>query len=543
MPKRYNYLLPLIFALCIALGMLIGTRLHPGLGSRLTSKDSKFAEVMHLIKNAYVDTVNFSELTDNAIREVINELDPHSYYITPAEFVSVNQDLEGDFDGIGVEFNILDDTVIVVSPIAGGPSEMLGIHAGDRIVQIENKNVAGTGITNEQVIKNLRGKRGTKVNVKILRRGEKNLLDFTITRDKIPINSIDANYMVDKTTGYIKINRFSAKTKDEFIQSINLLNSQGMQDLILDLTGNPGGYLNTAFDIADQFFTSKKLIVYTQGRTRPRKDFNSDGSGSFSKGRLIVLIDEGSASASEIVAGAIQDWDRGIIIGRRSFGKGLVQEQIPLSDGSVVRLTVAKYFTPSGRCIQKPYLPNHNEEYYMDVMKRYERGELTNKDSISFPDSLKFKTSGGRIVYGGGGIMPDIFVPLDTLGNTKFLAEVYRKGLINRFVLDYVDKNRNEIRKRYPNFESFNNHFLVTQEILQSFRVMCSKEAIREPSDKEWILTGKILTTQVKALIARQQFGYNAFYKILNLLNDEYIKAIEILKSGKFKELGIKTVI
>lgn len=521
--------------------MFIGAHMMPS-KPKSTDVDSKFSEVLNYIKTTYVDTVNTGQLTEDAIKAMMTDLDPHSDYIPASHFETINQEMQGDFEGIGVEFNILNDTILVVAPISGGPSEQLGIMSGDKILKIENKNVAGIGITNNDVFKKLRGKKGTKVTISILRKGKSKLIEYTISRDKIPILSLDASYMIDQKTGYIKINRFSAKTYEEFYNALNLLKSQGMENLILDLTDNPGGFLNAAYDIASQFFISKKLIVYTEGRVRPRSEMKTNGNGIFSKGKLIILINEGSASASEIVAGAVQDWDRGLIVGRRSFGKGLVQDQLQLSDNSAIRLTIAKYYTPSGRCIQKPYNLNDREDYYKDIMNRYKHGEFTNKDSNKVNNGHKFKTAGGRIVYGGGGITPDVFISLDTSFNAEFINNSISKGLINRFVLLYNDRNSISIKAKYPVFDQFNKNFQAEKELLKEYKSFALKEGVKENASKLSSKSDKFLAIQLKALIARQIYGRNYYFAVANELKDEYLEAIKLINSNTFEKLSIRSV-
>ena len=388
--------------------------INPAYSQRIDENSLKFYSVLRLINTFYVDTVNETKLVENAINSMLKELDPHSVFIPKKDVQAANENLQGNFEGIGVQFNILHDTLVVIAPLSGGPSEKLGILAGDRILQIDDENIAGIGLTNEGVYKRLKGPKGTKVVVSIKRKGMLELLDFDIIRDKIPIYSRDAAYMVDEKIGYIKLNRFAITTRTEFAEAVDMLREEGMEDLILDLRGNVGGYLNIAIEIADDFFEKGKMLVYTKGEKSPKQENYSTSKGKFKEGKLLTLIDEGSASASEIVAGAIQDWDRGVIVGRRSFGKGLVQAQYQINDGSVIRLTTARYYTPTGRLIQKPY-DNGTNEYRMDILSRINRGELAHADSIQFPDSLKFLTlNNKRTVYGGGGIMPDYFVPVDT---------------------------------------------------------------------------------------------------------------------------------
>jgi carboxyl-terminal processing protease len=416
----------------------------------------KIETLIRYVDRYYVDSVNDKKLIENAIRNFLKELDPHSVYLTKEELEEMNEPLIGNFEGIGIQFNILNDTILVISPISGGPSEKLGIMAGDKIVKINGENVAGTGITNSDVTKKLRGQKGTKVEVSIQRRDVKKIVDYTITRDKIPIFSVDASYMVNPEIGYIKVNRFSATTMDEFRKSLEALRTSGMKHLVLDLRGNSGGYLSTAIELADEFLSDNKMIVYTNGRSFPKDERYATGKGGFESGKLAVLVDNGSASASEIVAGAVQDWDRGLIVGRRTFGKGLVQKPYNLPDGSAIRLTIQRYYTPTGRCIQKPY-----EEYKDDYFHRLERGEFFSQDSIRMPDSLVYYTPHKRKVYGGGGIIPDEFVPVDTTYNSDFLSELSRKGVFYQFAIRYVDENRKKIQKSYPDFESFKNNFTI----------------------------------------------------------------------------------
>ena len=483
-----------------------------------------------VISAFYVDTLDKTELVENAITGMLNELDPHSVYISADEVEKMNEPLQGNFEGIGIQFSILKDTLFVVNPIPGGPSEKVGVMAGDRIIFVDDEKVAGIGLTNKMVFDLLRGKKGTEVTIKIARRGSKELIDFTIERDKIPIYSLDAAYMLSDNIGYIKLNRFSATTYDEFSESLKKLQAKGMQNLILDLQGNGGGYLKAATDIADQFIKKGNLIVYTKGINSPERHLKAEKNGLFESGKLVVLIDEGSASASEIVSGAIQDWDRGIIIGRRSFGKGLVQRPFNLPDGSMMRLTTAKYYTPTGRLIQKPY-ENGNEQYREDLKNRYEHGEYTNVDSIQFPDSLKFNTLlNKRTVYGGGGIMPDIFIPLDTTGYSKYHRTLVGKGVVNKFVLSYVDNNRDKLNNSYPNINDYIDNFDCDKAMLDD--LIKRGETLKiEFNKKEFERSKTFIKQQIKALIARDIFDKDDFYRIINI-NDNVIKsAIEILEN------------
>lgn len=539
MNKKINYKLPLLFALIAAFGMFVGAKFSNSYQLQQGNVDprKKIEEVIRLISNAYVDQPDNEKISESAIEAMLKELDPHSVYIPAKDLKESNEQLEGNFEGIGVEFNIISDTIVVVSPISGGPSEQVGIRAGDRIIKIDGKTVAGVNFTNENVFKSLRGAKGTKVQVAIQRSGEKQLLDFTITRGKIPIYSLDASYMATPETGYIKISRFAATTLEEYHDAMNKLKKQGMKNLILDLRGNPGGYLKAAIMLADDYLEKDKLVVYTQGRARPKDIFKATSTGDFERGKLVIMVDEGSASASEIVSGAVQDHDRGIIVGRRSFGKGLVQEPFMLSDGSAVRLTVARYYTPSGRSIQRPY-EKGVEDYYEDLNERFKHGELISKDSIKFIDSLKYKTSKNRIVYGGGGIMPDIFVPLDTSENSEYLQKLYGKNVFNEFVFDYMDKNRKSLNANYKDFASFKNKFDINAKILDEFVKYGEKKGIKK--DAQGLKTsGEFFRTQIKAMIARQLFKNDAFYELVNEKNETYRKALEVLKDDSFSKMNI----
>jgi len=499
----------------------------------------KLQRTLDIINLFYVDTVNNDKIVEAAIIEMLKTLDPHSVYISKDEVREMNEPLEGSFEGIGIQFNIFNDTILVVNPIPGGPSEKLGIRAGDRIIKIDGQNVAGVGIKNNEVFKKLRGKKGTQVTVSILRRNEKELLDFTITRDKIPIYSLDAAYMIDKEIGYIKLNRFSATTIEEFRKAISQLKANGMKDLILDLAGNGGGYLNTAVDLADEFLDKDKMIVYTKGLNSPRTDYKATEKGEWQNGRLVIIVDEGSASASEIVSGAVQDWDRGVIVGRRTFGKGLVQRPFNLNDGSMIRLTVARYYTPSGRLIQKPYEKGF-VEYSKEIINRYNNGELTNEDSIHFPDSLKYFTLvSKRTVYGGGGIMPDIFVPLDTNATTKFYRSLLQKSIIYNFVLEYMDKERDNLKSKYTSFQLFKQNFEVTDAMIDSLCSKAKKEKI-EFTEVEKNKSIESIKTMIKALLARDLWNTSEYFEIINPTRNEYKKAIEVLKDKKLynKKLG-----
>jgi carboxyl-terminal processing protease len=521
--KKVFFRIWVVIFICVAFNYQLSSQVF-------TKEAFKYVRFLEFLDRYYVDSVNTDKVVEDAIIHQLEVLDPHSTYITKADFDKMNEPLQGNFEGIGISFNILRDTLFVISPIVGGPSEKLGIFAGDRILKVDGNNIAGIGITNEKVFSLLRGAKGTKVTVSILRRNEPTLLDFTITRDKIPINSIDASYIISEGLGYIKLSRFAMTSTEEFLTAASDLKKKGANNLILDLTGNSGGYLDVAVSLADQFLDGQKLIVYTQGLHTPREDKLASETGFFEKGRLIVLVDEGSASASEIVAGAIQDWDRGIIIGRRSFGKGLVQRQLQLPDESVIRLTIARYYTPSGRLIQKSY-KNGNEEYQKEIFERYEHGEFSNSDSIKFPDSLKFKTLlKQRTVYGGGGIMPDIFVPIDTSSYSGYFRDLIRKGTLNQFVLQYVDKNRDNLKKTYTSFSKFKNEFNVSNDLLTELKDYAAKDSLKF-IQSDFNTSENQLKNTIKAYIARDIWSTGEFYEIMNQNDKNYLKAIEVMKN------------
>jgi carboxyl-terminal processing protease len=501
----------------------------------LSDESLKFSQVLNWTEKYYVDSVDKAELVETAIIEMLQSLDPHSTYMTKDEVKQMNEPLQGNFEGIGISFNILEDTIFVINPVPGGPSEKVGIQAGDRIILIDGDNVAGKGIKNSDVFARLRGKKGTQVTVSVLRRSVKDLLDFTITRDKIPIYSLDASYMTDDKIGYIKLNRFSFTTMDEFESALASLKTAGMRDLILDLSGNGGGYLDVAVKLSDQFLVDEKLIVYTEGQNHPKRNYLSSARGNFEEGRVVVIIDEGSASASEIVAGAIQDWDRGIIVGRRSFGKGLVQNPMLLLDSSMIRLTVARYYTPSGRLIQKPYDQGY-DEYSNDLMNRMNDGELSSVDSIEFPESLKYRTlTTGRIVYGGGGIMPDYFVPIDTAYQSSYYRKLINRGILNLFVLNYVDNKRQQLHSSYPDFKTFNEKFYTSDDIIKQLTAYAESQKI--PTDvKDLERSQEHIKFIIKAYIARDMWNTNEFYQVYNSRNENYIKALEVLRdAGKYQ--------
>jgi len=497
----------------------------------------KLQIALQIIDYAYLDTVHEDQLVEAAIIEMLKELDPHSIYIAKKDLQRANEPLQGNFEGIGIQFEILKDTIVVVHPIPGGPSEKLGILSGDKIVKIDGEEVVGDHINNQFVLDHLRGKRGTKVNVSIYRRGKKGLLEYTIIRDKIPINSIDAVYMIAPGVGYINCNRFSLNTTDEFQEGVKKLKSEGITSLILDLRNNAGGFMAPAIELADEFLGLGKIIVYTEGMRSPRENFYSTYRGNFEQGKLVVMINENSASSSEIVAGAIQDWDRGLIVGRRSFGKGLVQRPFNLPDSSQIRLTTARYHTPSGRYIQKPY-NNGTDEYNRDFTNRYNRGELIHADSIKFPDSLKYQTAKGRTVYGGGGIMPDVFIPWDSTFLTDYYLDVRRNNLINPLVGEYVDIHRNELLKTYPDFSHFKMNFEVDDSIMNLF-FKAAKDAGLELNEEQYAISEPLIKSQIKGLIAQKLWDITSFYIIANELDPEVMRTVEIIQDDSlFQELS-----
>jgi carboxyl-terminal processing protease len=498
----------------------------------------KYTQFINYIQAMYVDSVKTNELTEVAIRAVLESLDPHSVYIPKEEVDEMNAPLKGNFDGIGIRFQIMKDTIMVVQTIPGGPSEKTGVRAGDKIVSIEGQPVAGVGIKNHQVRDKLLGEKGSKVSIEVVRRDEKKPLKFTITRDKIPIFSLDAAYMATPEIGYIKLNAFGQTTMAEFTRAFDSLKTLGMKSLMLDLQGNGGGYLNTAIELADEFLSGSKLIVYTQGRAYERKDNFAKRTGRFETGKLVVLIDESTASASEIVSGAIQDWDRGLIVGRRSFGKGLVQKPVDLPDGSQIRLTMQRYYTPAGRCIQKSY-EDGSEEYHKEKYQRYLSGEMISQDSIRIPDSLKFQTRVlKREVYGAGGIIPDVFVPLDTTENSDYLSNLLRAGAFNTFCLNYVDVNRKNLKKKYKNFQVFKAGFKVDEALMNEFKAFAEKEKITF-DEKGFNASRRVIETRLKAGIASDLFDYGAFYEIINDLNPIYKKGIEAIQNDTFDKMKL----
>jgi len=483
------------------------------------------------ITNLYVDSVDEHKLVEDGIRGMLEKLDPHSAYTTAKETKAMNEPLQGSFDGIGVQFNMVQDTLLIIQPVVGGPSEKVGILAGDRIVTVNDTAIAGVKMSREDIMKRLRGKRGTKVKLGIIRRGIKGQLVFNVTRDKIPLKTIDASYMISPGVGYVRIGSFGATTYNEFMESVDSLRDHGMQDLILDLQDNGGGYMQASIMIANEFLQKNDLIVYTEGRRAKRDEYRAKGNGKLLSGRVIVLVNEFSASAAEIVSGAIQDQDRGEIVGRRSFGKGLVQRPIEFPDGSMMRLTIAHYYTPSGRCIQKPYEKGDKESYAMDIETRFKHGELYSADSIHFADSLKFKTlRRHRTVYGGGGIMPDYFVPLDTTQYTKFHRQLAARSYIVNANLKYVDDNRKQLRKKYTSFKQFDSEFEIPQSVIDNMLAEASKDNLNPENKEELKQTMPQLRLQMKALVARDLWDMDEYFQIINRSNHIVTKALEILK-------------
>ena len=483
------------------------------------------------IYNLYVDSVNQNKLVEDGIRGMIEKLDPHSSYSTAQETKAMNEPLQGSFEGIGVQFNVVQDTLLVIQPVSNGPSERVGILAGDRIVTVNDSAIAGVKMSKEEIMRRLRGPKGSKVRLGIVRRGIKGVLTFVVVRDKIPVKTLDAYYMIRPTIGYIRIGSFGLTTYKEFMEAVAVLKQQGMNDLILDLEENGGGYLNAAVDIANEFLKRNDLIVYTLGRSVPKQEFRADGKGRLLAGKVVVLINEFTASAAEIVTGALQDQDRGEVVGRRSFGKGLVQRPIEFPDGSMIRLTIAHYYTPSGRCIQKPYTKGDAQSYALDIEKRYEHGELYSADSIHFADSLKYKTlRKQRLVYGGGGIMPDYFVPLDTTLYTPFYRQLAARSYIINANLKYVDAHRKTLKQQYPDFATFLARYEVPQSLLDDIRKTAEKDKVKPKDEAEWKKSLPQLRLQLKALVARDLWDMSQYFQVVNEANPIVQKAIVLFQ-------------
>ncbi len=500
----------------------------------------KLQRAVQFIEFAYIEKLDEEKIIEDAIRGILSELDPHSVYLSADELRRANEPLEGSFEGIGIQFNLISDTIVVVSPIPGGPSEKVGLMPGDKILEIDGEKAYGSKVNNQFVQDRLRGQRGSKVDVVIYRAGSPELLDFTITRDRIPINSVDAAFMATPEIGYIKLNRFSRTTMREYREASENLKNQGMKHLILDLNFNSGGYLDVARDLTDQFFDRDRLIVYTEGHSSPRQEMNSTFRGNFKEGKVVVLINEGSASASEILAGAIQDWDRGLLVGRRSFGKGLVQRPFELPDGSAIRLTTARYHTPTGRSIQKPF-DEGAEQYYRDLSERLSSGELVSPDNITFPDSLKYFTKiNQRVVYGGGGIMPDFFIPLDTNRVSDFYSRLLRRGILNNFGIEYTNRHRAELSAKYSDVNDYIKNFRVDGALMAEMYEYAAAQGL-EPGDEEQTEQAvAYMENQLKGLIARNLFDFAAYTQVVMQVDDAYREAIRILEDDTFEKMNIR---
>lgn len=529
---KYNRAyLPLIISFGIAAGILIGFYMpHPqtGMYTNFPPSNDKLSRILNIIESDYVDTIDRNALIEEAIPVMLRKLDPHSVYIPARDLAQANEPLQGNFDGIGVSFNMITDTVLIISTIPGGPSEKVGILPGDKIIYVNDSLIAGKGIADQDVIKMLKGPRGTRVDIKVERNGAKELIPFTIIRDKIPISSVDVSYMMSQDVGYIKISTFAMTTYDEFLKGLRELKADGMKKLILDLRGNSGGVMDAATMIADQFLPEGKLIVFTMGKSKPRQEVLATSEGEFEEGELVILIDEWSASASEILAGAIQDNDRGTIIGRRSFGKGLVQEPVMFRDGSGMRLTIARYYTPTGRSIQKPYNEGI-DKYYEDLGNRYIHGEFEQADSIHMADSLRFTTPGGKVVYGGGGIMPDIFIPMDTTGLSGYYIAIRNSGMIIRYAMRYTEDNREKMKK-FSDLETLDK-WLSSQDLMEKFIRYASENGV--PRDQQGIdVSSEIIYVQLKAYIARNMLDSKGFYPLLGEIDKTLIDALDYIEKN-----------
>ncbi len=515
-------------AVSVSFSYPVHAQLRLNLGADSPLRKLQLAEMY--INAQYVDTVNEAKLVEDAIRGMLEKLDPHSTYATPKEVKALTEPLQGNFDGIGVQFNMVEDTLIVIQPVVKGPSEKVGILPGDRIVMVNDTSIAGVKMSREEIMRRLRGPRGTKVKLGVMRRTVPEMMNFIVTRDKIPVKTLDAAYMIRPGIGYIHFSSFGSTTHKEVVEAMKKLKDQGMERLILDVQDNGGGYLQAAVAIANEFLSDGDLIVYTEGRSVRRQEFRARGNGMMSTGKLVVLVNELTASAAEILSGAIQDHDRGMIVGRRSFGKGLVQRPIDLPDGSMIRLTIAHYFTPTGRCIQKPYKKGDLKEYEMDFENRLKHGELTNRDSIHFDDSLKYQTlREHRTVYGGGGVMPDVFVPLDTLQYTRFHRQLATKNIIITATLRYIDDHRKQLKTKYPTFEQYNAEFEVPQSMIDGILKEAEKQKIKAKDDEELARTLPYLKRQLKALIARDIWDMSEYHQIMNEVSDIVQKGLEVI--------------
>lgn len=534
MSSNKNRLMPFLLAICLVAGILIGTfYTNHFSGNKLgiiNTSSNKLNALLHIIDEQYVDTVSMFNLVEEAMPQILAELDPHSSYIPAKDLEAVNSDLKGSFSGIGVQFTIQDDTIHINSVIQGGPSEKVGLLAGDRIVEVDDSSFVGKIVTNSEAMRRLKGEKGSKVKLGIYRPGEKEILHFTVVRGDIPVKSIDAAYMINDKFGYVKVNKFSETTYPELLVALAQLSQANCKGMIIDLRGNTGGYMAAAIQMVNEFLPNNKLIVYTEGRKSPRENYTSNGTGSSQTMPLIVLMDEGSASASEIFAGAIQDNDRGTIIGRRSFGKGLVQQPIEFSDGSAIRLTIARYYTPSGRCIQKPYEKGNDAEYEMDIITRYEHGEFFSADSIKQNIKEIYHTSLGRTVYGGGGIMPDIFVPQDTTGMTSYYRMAATRGLIVRYTLDYTDKNRNKL-KEYDTPQKM-EAYLKTQNLLEKFAEYAEKKGLKRRNILMY-KSKQLFEESLYGNIIYNMLGIEAYITYSNLTDKTVQKTLEVLEKGE----------
>ncbi len=534
MKNNNTRFIPFLLAICLIAGIAIGTfYANHFSGNKLgiiNTSSNKLNALLRIIDDQYVDTVNMGELVEEAMPQILSELDPHSSYIPAKDLEAVNADLKGSFSGIGIQFTIQNDTIHVNSVIQGGPSEKVGLMAGDRIVEVDDSAFVGKIVTNSEAMKRLKGEKGSKVKLGVYRPGEKDLLHFTVIRGNIPVKSIDAAYMINEKVGYIKVNKFGETTYPELLIALAKLNQKNCEGLIVDLRGNTGGYMAAAIQMVNEFLPNNRLIVYTQGRKSPREDYNSNGTGSNQKMPLVVLVDEGSASASEIFAGAIQDNDRGTIVGRRSFGKGLVQQPIEFSDGSAIRLTIARYYTPSGRCIQKPYEKGKESEYELDLLTRYEHGEFFSADSIKQDETEVYHTRLGRPVYGGGGIMPDIFVPQDTTGMTSYFRMAANRGLIIRYTFDYTDQNRSTLQK-YDTPEKM-EAYLKGQNLLNKFAAWAEKKSLKRRNNL-MMKSRRLFEMSLYGNIIYNMLGMEAYVEYLNESDKTVLKAVEILEKGE----------
>jgi len=527
---------PFLFMILLSvLWLFSGTHLYSQGGN---VHFEKMIRSLQIVRGAYIEPVNEADLVEDAIRGMLRELDPHSVYLTADELRRANEPLMGSFDGIGVEFNIINDSILVVNAIPGGPSEKVGILPGDRIVTIDGAASTGSQVNNQFVLDRLRGTRGSRVEVGIHRRGNRQLLNFTITRDRIPINSVDAAFMAAPGIGYIKISRFARTTFDEFLEAFQKLQTQGMEHLVLDLTHNSGGFLDIASQLADQFLAANKLIVYTQGNAAPTQRQMSTAQGVFERGKLVVLINEGSASASEILAGAVQDWDRGLVVGRRSFGKGLVQQQFNLPGGAALRLTTARYHTPTGRSIQRPF-DQGNEEYFQELSRRFRMGELVSRENYIVPDSLRFLTKiNQREVFGGGGIMPDFFIPIDTTQVSEYYSSLVRSGVLNNFAIEYTNDNRRRLSRAFDNIPKFIEGFRVDDALIKSLETYARQNDI-EPEALD-TKQSELLKLQLKGLIARNLFDFGAYIQVVSSADESLREAIKLIQSDVFDRMAIR---